>query len=106
MEIFIEKEPDRIVVVVKNQSIDGDNTILNRLKEGDFLNSAAPFLVIDMSNVEYINSLGITEIINIHRHYVARLGDSFVLILDNVDRKIATILELVELGKITQINLK
>lgn len=103
MDVIIEKERNLVHVYVKNNNIDGDNSIFSALKSSSAPDKSSPVLVIDFNNIEYINSLGITEIINIHRYFSSQIGDSFRIRIINVDRKIATILELVELSKIAEI---
>ncbi|MCB1166810.1 MAG: STAS domain-containing protein [Leptospiraceae bacterium] len=104
MDLKIEKQGNDLLIRLFHPRVDGDNLILRELELGEFLGAPIGTLTIDMAEIEYINSLGITELINIHRRFSESNSDGFKLVLKNVDRKIATILELVDIHRIAEID--
>ncbi|MBI39853.1 MAG: hypothetical protein CMF59_09655 [Leptospiraceae bacterium] len=103
MDLKIEKQGNNLLIRLFHPRVDGDNLILKELDAGQFTGEPVDGLTIDMAEIEYINSLGITEIINIHRKFSEKNPSGFRLKLENVDRKIATILELVDIHRIADI---
>ncbi|HBS06611.1 MAG TPA: hypothetical protein DEA96_16700 [Leptospiraceae bacterium] len=103
MDLKIEKQGNDLLIRLFHPRVDGDNLILKELDAGKFTIEPVDSLTIDMAEIEYINSLGITEIINIHRKFSEKNPGGFRLKLQNVDRKIATILELVDIHRIADI---
>lgn len=103
MDLKIEKQGNNLLVRLFHPRVDGDNLILKELESGQYHSAPVESLTIDMAEIEYINSLGITEIINIHRKFTEKNPEGFRLQLRNVDRKIATILELVDIHRIADI---
>ena len=101
-----EQSGSSVKIKILQQRLDGDNFVLNALKDGNFFNKDIELVEIDFDPVEFINSLGITELVNIHRMYMdANQGSTRFRFL-NVDRKVNAILELVEIQKIAEIEVK
>ncbi|MCB1171064.1 MAG: STAS domain-containing protein [Leptospiraceae bacterium] len=103
MDLKIEKQGNNLLIRLFHPRVDGDNLILKELEVGNYQAEPVENLIIDMAEIEYINSLGITELINIHRKFTEKNPEGFRLQLRNVDRKIATILELVDIHRIADI---
>ena len=103
MDLKIEKQGNNLLIRLFHPRVDGDNLILKEPDAGSYHAEPVESLSIDMAEIEYINSLGITEIINIHRKFSEKNPAGFKLQLMNVDRKIATILELVDIHRIADI---
>ena len=106
MGIEVKQEGGTVSVQVQQQRLDGDNDILNALKKGNFFGSELRLLVIDFEPVEFINSLGITELVNIHRACTALHPEGVEFRFLNVDKKVNAILELVEIQKFATIQVK
>jgi len=103
MAVQIEKRDDALHVKIKHPRIDGENLILAALDEQGLLTKPEyAVLELDLGEVEYLNSLGITEFVNIHRR-LRTAPESVGLRLINVDKKVNAILELVEIQKIAEI---
>ncbi len=105
MPVRIEKRGRNLYVEVTHPRIDGENHILRALQEGNYFRGEFEYVDIDLEHVEYLNSLGITEFVNIHRRFIDE-GNTTRLRLLNVERKVNAILELVEMQKIADIELK
>ena len=103
MDLKIEKQGNNLLIRLFHPRVDGDNLILKELEIGNYQTEPVENPIIDMAEIEYINSLGITELINIHRKFTEKNPEAFRLQLRNVDRKIATILELVDIHRIADI---
>jgi len=104
--VEIIKDAKILRIQILHRRIDGENYILNALLEGDYFSSEVSLVELDFENVEYLNSLGITEFINIHRKFNASNPESVEFKFINVDAHIYGILELVEMHKIAEIILK
>jgi ABC-type transporter Mla MlaB component len=105
MSTQIQIEDDTLRVKVDHPRMDGENLILSALRDGDWFDRSFLRLEIDFEHVEYLNSLGITELVTIHRTLRDR-GNRARIRFIHVDRKVNAILELVELQKIADIQLK
>lgn len=97
------QDPHTLLVQVQHARIDGENIILSKLKEGGVVTPDIDTLIMDFDEVGYLNSLGITEMINIHRLVTETAGDQVKFQFRNVARKVLSILELVELHKVAEI---
>ncbi len=106
MNIEVQKDGPSLSVRVMHQRLDGDNLIYNAIKNNDYFSSEIEDVIIDFDSVEYINSLGITELVNIHRKYTDTSYGKVNFKFLNVDKKVNAILELVEIHKIADIEVK
>lgn len=106
MQVQINREADVVSVLVKHPRIDGENYILRALTEGNYFQSGIRVIEIDLASVEHLNSLGITEFVSIHRRIEEFSDGETVLRLINVERKVNAILDLVEMHKIAEIQLR
>ncbi len=106
MGIDVRTDGGTVTVTVRRQRLDGDNDIINALKKGGFIGPTLSTLVIDFNPVEFINSLGITELVNIHRLCQEAGGGGVNFRFLNVDKKVNAILELVEIQKFAEIQVK
>ena len=104
MSVTITEQGNRLLVVVHHSRVDGENYILSALTDGQYFKDGIHDLEIDLENVEYINSLGISELVTINRKFldVRPQGVNFRLL--NVDRRVNAILELVEIENIADIH--
>ncbi len=103
MLVDITKEGTRIKIKVNHSRIDGENTMIGALKAGNYFSPDVTQVDFDFEAVGYINSLGITEVINIHRNFNEAASDKVKFRFINVDRKVLAILDLVEMKKIAEI---
>ncbi len=103
MSVTIEKEGSTLRIIVHHPRLDGENQILNEIKKGNYFSPDIQLVELDFDRVEYINSLGISEIINIHRNFSDASGGKAKFRFKNLDRKVLAILELVEIQKIAEI---
>ena len=102
--VEIEKQGPRLYVKILHTRIDGDALLLSRIQEACSDASDLELIEFDFKHVEYINSLGITDLVNVHRAF--NEGQRAVTLrLLHVNRKVNAILELVDLGKIAEISL-
>ena len=106
MNVVIKKEGDVLKVKVFNHRLDGENLIYNALKNEKCFTADVAVVEIDFNTVEFINSLGITELVNLHRKYAETNYGKTSFRFINVDKKVNAILELVEIQKIAEIILK
>lgn len=103
MDVTIKKNATTVEIGINEPRIDGMNHILAAIQSGNFLNPTVRQVDLDFHAVEYLNSLGITEIINIHRSFTDVTGGNVRFRFINVDFKVRSILELVEIQKIAEI---
>jgi anti-anti-sigma regulatory factor len=99
----IHKDGTTLILRAVYPRLDGGNHLLNALKSGPWLEGDVEAVEIDFGDVEYLNSLGITELVTIHRLVQEQTRGKTRFRFFNVDRKIRTILELVEVQKIAEI---
>ena len=103
----ISRDGSKLIIKILHNRIDGDNHIIHALEKGNFIQEDIESLEFDFDRVEYLNSLGITEFININRKFPVkgkRKKSKFVFL--NVSAHIYGILELVEMHKMAEIHLK
>ncbi len=102
----IEQTGNTLLVQLDVPRIDGENSIIAILDSGKYFKSEVSKVIIDFNSVEYINSLGITEIINIHRkfseHGPGKVDFQFI----NLTPKVMNILSLIEIEKIAEVHPK
>ena len=67
--VEISKEESILKIAILHKRIDGDNHIIHALEKGNFIQSDINILEFDFNQVEYLNSLGIAEFININRKF-------------------------------------
>ena len=106
MPVQIETDNATLHIKVVHPRIDGENFILKALRDGNYFEQDFETVNVDLNDVEYLNSLGITEFVNIHRGFLENTEGKTKLRLLNVEKKVNAILELVELQKIADIHLK
>jgi anti-anti-sigma regulatory factor len=101
--VSIQSNSPELVISILYPRIDGENHILQALKSGDYFKPEMTRVILDFDQVKYINSLGISEIINVHRNFSEITQEKAKLIFRNVDPKVLSILELIEIHKIVEI---
>lgn len=106
MNIEIRQEGALLRIRILAQRLDGDNEILAAIKNGNYKIDRTELVEVDFSPVEFINSLGITELVNIHRLFAEANPEGVRLRFLNVDKKVNAILELVEIQKIAEIQVR
>jgi len=104
--VEIEKSDNELLIKTLAQRLDGDNYILNALLDGNFFHSDYDGIELDLFSVEFINSLGITELVNLHRKFTEGKKSPSPIRFINVDRKVNAILELVDFHKVVEISVK
>lgn len=102
--VEIEKQGPVLRVNILHTRIDGDALLLGRIQEACPDGADLQQIEFDFKHVEYINSLGITDLVNVHRAFNEGHRE-VTLRLINVNRKVNAILELVDLSKIAEITL-
>jgi len=100
------REGPVIRVRILHPRLDGNNYIVSALKAAGHISSEIGTVEMDFAKVEYLNSLGITELVTIHRLFQEQSRGKTTFRFLNVDRKIRVILELVEIQKIAEIEPK
>jgi anti-anti-sigma regulatory factor len=105
MDNDIQKQNETIRIKIQHPKIDGGNSILRELHNKNLIRPGIQIVEIDFDRVEYMNSLGLTELINIHREFTEVQKDvQFHFI--NVNKKIVTLLQLVDMDRIAHIRQK
>jgi anti-anti-sigma regulatory factor len=102
-QVSIKLNSPELLITIHHSRIDGENHILQALKAGGFFRPDILFITLDFDQVKYINSLGISEIINVHRNFNEITQEKAKLVFKNVDPKVLSILELIEIHKIVEI---
>lgn len=103
MLVEFKREGETLKIIVLHPRIDGENHIWNALQKENLLQPDVGLLEFDLAKVEYMNSLGITEFVNIHRRFLDATKGRVKLRFINVERKIMGILALVELDKVAEV---
>ena len=106
MSVKVQYRGDTIDVKVNHSRIDGKNLIFQALVDDPSIPKEVEFLVFNLANVDYVNSLGIAEFISIHRYFNSVNERGTRIRFTDVDTKIATLFKMVELGNISEIELK
>lgn len=102
----ISQDNDTIIINIAHSRIDGENLILNALLKDGWFKPDICNVVLDFNNVAYINSMGITEIINIHRRFTESASDHVHFKFINLGKKVLEILSMVEIQKIADVTPK
>lgn len=105
-KVEIEIKGSTLDINILEASLSGDNHILAELKEHSFSDSQIESVKINMKNVSYINSTGISEIISIYKRFKNSSIYAFTLDLNNVSPRVNAILELVEITNIANVHLQ
>ena len=103
MSIKVDYKGDTIAVKINEPRIEGKNNIFQTLVEDHDYPQDIDNLVFDLDAVNYVNSLGIAEFISIHRYFSSINEGKTKISFVNVDKKIATLFEMVELGNLSTI---
>ncbi|MCR9144001.1 MAG: STAS domain-containing protein [bacterium] len=111
MFVEITREDDQLLLKLLHPRIDGSNHMLDAMTEflgpealGD--NAAVSGLreiEIDFAAVNYLNSMGITELVNLYRMATDRSRGRIQFRFINVSNRIHSILELVEFTKLADV---
>lgn len=106
MSFSAKKTGTTLRLTIGSPRIEGDNSLVNFLKDGRYITSDLEALELDMDSVEYINSPGISELINLNRNLQEATSNQARLVFLNVEQRVNSILELVEVTKIAEIHVK
>ena len=101
----IDSDQDSIRILIDSTRLEGQNSIFEYLLDQNINIDPVDRIIFDFSKVEYINSLGIAEFISLMKYYSEkkkRLKFKFY----NVDKKIAKVFKMIELGTIADIETK
>ncbi len=105
MSAAVHIEGEELRVVAESPRMDGDNLMIGAMQKARVFERSWRAATLDLAVVEYLNSLGITELVNIHRGLIEK-NPQLQFRLCNVDRRVNAILELVEIQNIAQIELR
>ncbi|MCE9597807.1 MAG: hypothetical protein K8S54_07555 [Spirochaetia bacterium] len=103
MHAEVSKDGQIVRIRILHPRLDGSNYVIAALKAAPFVTPDVTHVDIDFEAVEYLNSLGITELVTIHRLFQEQTRGKCTFRFLGVDRKIRVILELVEVQKIAEI---
>ncbi|MDH5716554.1 MAG: hypothetical protein OEZ22_02825 [Spirochaetia bacterium] len=106
MKNIINYTDDNINVIIKSPRIEGENTIFESLVEDETTPKNVSKITFDMSDVKYVNSLGIAEFISIVRFFTNISNGNTKYTFINVDKNIAKLFHIVELGSLVHIEEK
>lgn len=106
MSLSVQKTGTTLSLKISSPRIEGDNSLVNYLQAGKFMTPDIEVLELDLDEVEYINSPGISELINLNRNLQETTKERAKLVFLNVDQRVNSILELVEVTKIADIHVK
>lgn len=113
MFVDIKRKDDQLILRLLHPRIDGSNHMLDAMTEflgPDALSESAPSAVAGLTEIEinfvdviYLNSMGITELVNIYRLLTDRSRGRIHFRFINVGNRIHSILELVEFTKLADV---
>ena len=106
MAIHVQQKSNQLNVSVNLRRIDGNNEIFRALVDDSSLDLDVELIEFDMDKVEYMNSLGIAEFISLHRYFVDLNNGKTRFAFTNLDPKIYTLMNLVEIGKLADLHKK
>ncbi len=92
-------------VLLEKERQEGEQDILNGLIESDYSGMTIDKVIFDFDRVIYINSLGIAEFISVMKFMISKF-EKIKFKFINVDKKIAKIFKMVELGNLADIDTK
>jgi len=101
----IESDHDVIRVQILEPVLDGQQSLFELLVEKKIVTKKTERMIIDFENVTYINSLGIAEFISLMRYFSEKKPKMKYRFI-NVDKKIAKVFKMIELGNIADIETK
>ncbi len=104
IEITKEKDGTQLSVLVHVPRIDGSGQIADAMREYEDDLSGVESIEVDFKHVDYLNSMGITELVNMYRIITDKSRGRITFRFVNVKSKIHSILELVEFTKIVDVN--
>ncbi|MCB1327774.1 MAG: hypothetical protein H7A21_13860 [Spirochaetales bacterium] len=105
-EINLAEGEKAIFIRVLQDRLDGASVLLAEVRAGDYMKSTIELVEIDLESVEYINSLGITELVTLKRLFSEASLHPVQMRLLNVDRRVNAILELLEIHKMADVRLR
>lgn len=94
----------QLQLIVHIPRIDGGGQIADAMREYEDDLSGVESIEVDFKHVEYLNSMGITELVNMYRIITDKSRGRITFRFVNVKSKIHSILELVEFTKIVDVN--
>ncbi len=106
MNLSAQKTGTTLRLKISEPRIEGDNSLVSFLNAGKYISSDLEVLELDLADVEYINSPGISELINLNRNLQEATNERARMVFLNVDQRVNSILELVEVTKIAEIHVK
>lgn len=93
-----------LIVHIRQKRLEGETALLQSITEESEYERVTS-IEFDMSDVTYVNSLGIAEFISIYRYYnMGENSKKVKLLFTHLRPEIAKIFKLVELGQIADIN--
>ncbi len=103
MSVIITQIDSKIMVTINQARLEGGNSIFdNLIKEAPFSDTIKT-LVIDFNRVEYINSLGMAELMSTYSNLRRINGRDIKLVFSRLQPQIAKVLRLLDLGEIAEI---
>ena len=103
-EINLAEGEKAIFIRVLQDRLDGASVLLAEVRAGDYMKSTIE--LVEIESVEYINSLGITELVTLKRLFSEASLHPVQMRLLNVDRRVNAILELLEIHKMADVRLR
>ena len=104
--VDFEQQNGSLYIRALGERLDGSNQILETMEENGLFRNSYSKVELDMARVEFINSLGITELVDMQRRFTDNMQRKTTLHFTNVDPKVNAILELVEFHRVAKISLK
>lgn len=103
MPLEINRDQSVLKIKTRFPRLDGNNNILEMLLTRPELVLGINCIEIDMDSLQFINSMGLSELLAIYDMFCARSETPMFIRLLNVDRKVGAILELAEMTHIAEI---
>lgn len=106
MLIQYVKEGNNLNFKLPSGSLQGDNTLFRFITNEINVPEDAHTILFDFTSVDYINSLGIAELISIFRYFQRRYSDEVEFKLVAVSPEVKKVLEIVEIDQFFDIESK
>ena len=109
MFVDVKRNDSKLVLALLHPRIDGSNHLLDAVNEFTRQSGGLPAIAdlteieIDFAGVTYLNSMGITELVNIYRYLTAQSRGRIQFRFSNVMPRIHSILDLVEFTKLADV---
>lgn len=102
MSLIINALGNHITIIIQTPRVVGDTNFVEQILNLP-IQPETKEIIFDFSRVEYINSLGMAEIVAAYQNFIRVHGKNIKWIFTRLNPSIAKVLKLVDLGEIAEL---